>query len=77
MQETLKARDELLRHLTWDCAASWRDLTDLGLSDYTTRKWVHSESARDMAAAEAVRVPPVGLAATVALVPVSDELGRR
>ena len=60
-----------------DAGASWRDLTDIGLTDYTARKRRRLASPRPLAPAQAVLIPPVGLPDTVALVPVSDELARR
>lgn len=74
--EALSAPDRAISHLIEDCAASWSDLVDVGLTDYTARKRVHSASPRPLAPAEALRIQPVGLPATVALVPVND-LGRR
>ncbi len=74
--EALSAPDRAIRHLIEDCAASWSDLVDIGLTDYTARKRVHSASPRPLAPAQATPIQPVGLPDTVALVPVND-LGRR
>jgi hypothetical protein len=74
--EALNAPDRAISHLIEDCAASWSDLMDIGLTDYTARKRVHSASPRPLAPSEVTRIQPVGLPDTVALVPVND-LGRR
>lgn len=75
--EALNAPDRVIRHLIEECGATWSDLKDVGLTDYTARKWVHLASPRPLTATEAVRISPTGLANTVALVPMSDTLGRR
>jgi hypothetical protein len=74
--EALSAPDRAISHLIEDSAASWSDLVDVGLTDYTARKRLHSASPRRLAPPEAARIQPVGLPDTVALVPVND-LGRR
>jgi len=75
--EALSAPDRVIRQLIEDCGASWSDLLDVGLTDYTARKRLRQTSPRLLAPAQAVPVPPLGLPDTVALVPMSDDLGRR
>jgi hypothetical protein len=75
--EALSAPDRTIRHLIEDCGASWSDLLDVGLTDYTARKRLRLASPRPLAPAQAVPVPPVGLPDTVAFVPMNDALGRR
>ena len=49
---------------------------DIGLTDYTARKWMRTVSPRPMAPTQIVQVSHLGLADTVALVPMG-EVGRR
>ena len=75
--EELHARDRAIRRLVEDYAASWSDLVDVGLTRYTAHKEVDSASPRELDLAEATRIPPLGLPDMVALIPLSDDLGRR
>jgi hypothetical protein len=74
--EALSAPDRAISHLIEDCAASWSDLVDIGLTGYMAHKRVHSASPRPLAPAQATRIQPLGLPDTVALIPLND-LGRR
>lgn len=75
--EALSAPDRAIRHLVEDCGASWSDLLDVGLTDYTARKRLRLTSPRPLASMQAVSISPIGLADTVAFVPMNDALGRR
>jgi hypothetical protein len=75
--EALSAPDRAIRHLIEDCGASWSDLLDVGLTDYSARKWLRMASPRPLVPMQAVPISPIGLADTVAFVPMNDVLGRR
>lgn len=70
------APDKAIQNLIENCGATRRDLMDVGLADYTARKWLRTLSPHTLAPAQAAPVAPVGLADTVALVPMG-EIGRR
>lgn len=74
--EALSAPDRAIRHLIEDCGAGRRDLMDLGIADFTARKWIGSFTPHALAPEQSVLVPSVGLPDTVALVPVG-EVARR
>lgn len=75
--EELQARDRAISRLVEDYAASWSDLVDVGLTKYAARKEVDSASPRELGLAEATLIPPLGLPDMVALIPLSEDLGRR
>lgn len=75
--EELSARDRVISRLVKDYAASWSDLVDVGLTKYAARKEVDSASPRELDLDEATLIPPLGLPDMVALIPLSEDLGRR
>jgi hypothetical protein len=79
MNPVMAARNELdrqIRHLIEDHAATRADLKDAGLTDYRARQWLDNVTPRPLTKTQVVAVPPLGLPATVALVPMNS-LGRR
>src|SRR6266704_5461454 len=74
--EALSAPDRAIRKLIEDYGAGRLDLMDLGIADFTARKWIGLLLPRTLAPEQSVLVPSVGLPATVALVPVG-EVARR
>ena len=74
--DALSAPDRAIRHLIENFGANRRDLMDIWLADYTARKWLRTLSQHPLTSVQAVQVPPLGLADTVALVPMG-EIGRR
>jgi hypothetical protein len=74
--ETLAAPARAIKQLIEDYGAGWRDLVDIGLSDYAARKHIRETGSRPLAADQAVAISPLGLPDAVALVPL-NELGRR
>lgn len=75
--DELRARDRAISRLVEDYAATQSDLIDVGLTRYAARKEVDSASPRELDLAEATQIPPLGLPDMVALIPLSDDLGRR
>ncbi|MFC9251760.1 hypothetical protein [Amycolatopsis thailandensis] len=74
--DALNATDRAIRQLIEAFGASRRDLMDVGMADYTARKWLGKVMVCPLASTKSVRVPSLGLPDTVALVPMG-ELGRR
>jgi hypothetical protein len=74
--EALSAPSRAIRQLIEDYGAGRRDLMDLGIADFTARKWIGSFTPHELAPEQSVQVPSVGLPETVALVPVG-EVARR
>jgi hypothetical protein len=63
--------------LVGEYGATWKDLVDAGLTDYTARRMARETTPRPLALTEAVQVqPPPSTHDIVALVPMGD-LGRR
>jgi hypothetical protein len=75
--DELRARDRAISRLVEDYAATQSDLIDVGLTRYAARKEVDSASPRELDLAEFTQIPPLGLPDMVALIPLSDDLGRR
>jgi hypothetical protein len=74
--DALSAPDRVICQLIEDFGASRRDLMDVGVADYTARKWLGKVTPHPLAPTQSVRVPPLRLPDTVALVPMG-EVGRR
>jgi hypothetical protein len=76
VRDALRAPEKAIRHYIEDFGASRIDLMDIGLTGYTASKWLSTTSPGPLARTQAVQVAPIGMADTVALVPMG-ELGRR
>ena len=76
VRDELRAPEKAIRHYIEDFGASRIDLMDIGLTGYTASKWLSTTSPGPLARTQAVQVAPIGMADTVALVPMG-ELGRR
>jgi hypothetical protein len=74
--DALTAPERAIRQLINDFGAGRLDLIDVGVADYTARKWLSTEKPGPLTRVQSVPVPPLGLPGTVALVPVG-EVGRR
>ncbi|MFE3206101.1 hypothetical protein [Embleya sp. NPDC059237] len=75
--EALAAPDRAIRRLIEECGASRLDLKEVGLTDYTARKHLQITSPRALAPTEAVQIAPLGPRDVVALVAMSQDVGRR
>jgi hypothetical protein len=76
IRDALNAPERAIRHLIEDFGASRLDLIDIGLADYTARKWLRTASPCQLTPTQVIQIAPLGLPDTVALVPMG-EIGRR